>query len=263
MWEDSSDDEDISEFELDLRKLAKNETFDSHLDFLGPGLISAAETIEKTRIRMLKEAEKDPSLHLLLYATSGSKKLLPWWSDVLHRIAIAQFIIEKNLKNKNTSFKYIKDMFPNESEKTLKHILTAIKYTIVQDVDQEQEEKKAIISALMADPDTYERLKLWKVNKREYIYKCIAGFINTNMFISNQARPSVDIRVAKKGDIYGYYKTGETVLGLESEHAVILLSPRDSLRWFAQEVATVMMFDFEWEQAIQWGSYVYKTLTYT
>ena len=83
------------------------------------------------------------------------------------------------------------------------------------------------------------------------------------MFISNQAKPSVDIRVAKKGDIYGYYKTGETVLGLEGEHAVILLSPRDSLRWFAQEVATIMMFDFEWEQAIQWGSYVYKTLTYT
>ena len=71
MWEDSSDDEDLSEFELDLKKLAKDETFESHLNFLGPGLISAAETIQKTRNRMLKEAEKDPSLHLLLYKTSG------------------------------------------------------------------------------------------------------------------------------------------------------------------------------------------------
>tara|TARA_B100001248_G_C27399488_1_gene468844 strand:- start:10574 stop:11365 length:792 start_codon:yes stop_codon:yes gene_type:complete len=263
MWEDSSDDEDLSEFELDLKKLAKDETFESHLDFLGPGLISAAETIQKTRNRMLKEAEKDPSLHLLLYKTSGSKKLLPWWSDVLHRIAIAQSIIEMNLKKKNTKLKVVQEMFPNETEKTLKHILTAIKYTIVQNEENEQEEKRAILSALMADPDTYERLKQWKLQKRQYIYKCIAGFLNANMAVSNQATPDVEIRVAKKGDLYGYFKSGETVLGLENDNAVILLSARDSMCWFAQEVARVLMFDFEWEQAIQWGSYVYKTLTYT
>lgn len=263
MWEYSSDDEDVSEFELDLRKLSNDEEFSSHLDFLGPGLISASESIQKTRNRMLKEAEKDPSLHLLLYQTSGTKKLLPWWSDVLHRIAIAQSIIEMNLKKKNINFAYIQEMFPNESEKILKHILTAIKYTIVHDENVEQEEKKAILSALMADPERYERLKLWKLHKRQYIYKCIAGFLNANMAISNQAKPSVEIRVAEKNGLYGYYKTGETVLGLEDVHAVILLSARDSMRWFAQEVAHVLMFDFEWEQAIQWASYVYKTLTYT
>ena len=83
------------------------------------------------------------------------------------------------------------------------------------------------------------------------------------MAVSNQATPDVEIRVAKKGDLYGYFKSGETVLGLENDNAVLLLSARDSMCWFAQEVARVLMFDFEWEQAIQWGSYVYKTLTYT
>ena len=38
--------------------IIQNKKYSNHLDFLGPGLVSAAETIQKTKYRILKEAEK-------------------------------------------------------------------------------------------------------------------------------------------------------------------------------------------------------------
>lgn len=260
MWEDSSDDE-VTDFELDLQKLIKKTNDETHLDFLGPGLLSAAETIQKTRNRMLKEAEKDVSLHLLLYTTANNKKLLPWWSDVLHRIAIAQHLIEYSVKKNNITLKYAKNVFPNESEQTLKHILTAVFYNVKRKSKIEQEEKSKIVHSLLAQPETYERLNTWNLNKKIYIYKCIAGFLNAFMHTTNNVTTDIKILVAVNDEEqYGYFKTGEPLIGMVNYDK--LLSTRESMNWFAQEVAHVFMFDFEWEQAIQWASYVYKTLTY-
>jgi hypothetical protein len=250
----------MSTFQDDLKKLIKNKKFTSHLNFLGPGLTSAAETIEKTKNRILKEAESDPSLHLLLYKNFGTQKILPWWSEVLHRIAISQIIIEKNVKEKNLTFENVQDLFPNEKDKTLKHILTAIQYNVVNEEENKQEEKRKIIQELLADPETYERFDQWNMEKREYVYKCIAGFINGNLQVGNRMKPDIVILVAKKEEQFGYYKSG-LLIGLDDYDT--LMTPRDSMIWFAQEVANVLMFDFEWEQAMKWASYVYKTLTYT
>ena len=259
-------------FERDLKNLiAKNESYRSYLDILGPELSSAAETIEKTKLRLLKEADTNPGLHLLLYAVDGSKdnlpswtnqKMLPWWSNVLHRLAIAQQIIDANVKKENLTFEQVKDMFPREDETTLKHILTALLYSVTIDKNNELEEKYEIIKALTTEPEKYERIKQWGLEKRTYIYKCIAGFINCTMSIQKRnATPKSYIRVAVEGDLYGYFKTGEDLIGLNSYDR--LLSERESMKWFAQEVANALMFDFEWDQAIQWSTYVYKTLTYT
>lgn len=246
-----------AQFKSDLEKLvAYNSPYESHLDFLGPSLVSAADTIEKTRDMLIKEAEQDPSIHLLLY--NDQKKTLPWWSNVLHRLAIAQTLIEYDVKRSSIDIELAKDLFPLENEKTLRHVLTAILYSVQQQRNNSSEEKFEILKALTASPEGYERIKRWKLNKKIYIYKCIAGFLNCFMHVYRE-RPKEDIRVAVKGDLYGLFKTNEDLIGLNDYD--YLLSPRKSMKWFAQEVAHVLLFDFEWEQAVQWASYVYKTLT--
>lgn len=244
-------------FEADLKELVSDTgKYTSHLDFLGPSIVSAAETIEKTKRALLKEARSDPSIRLLLY--TDEEQILPWWSNVLHRLAIAQHFIGQEIKGKEITLQYAKSSFPLESESTLRQILTAIYYSVPRVRGQSSEEKYEILKGITFNPERYERINTWNISKREYIYKCMAGFLNCYTFVYRE-KPSEDIRVAQLGKSYGYFKTNDDLIGIVAyEH---LLSPRRSMKWFAEEVAHVLMYDFEWEQAIQWARYVYKTLT--
>lgn len=244
-------------FEEDLKRLVSNNSrYTSHLDFLGPSLVSASDTIKKTKKALLKEAESDPSIKLLLY--TDEKKTLPWWANVLHRLAIAQEFIEQEVKHDMLTLEYAKNMFPLESEKTLRHILTAIYYTVQRNIDESSEEKYEIVKVLTSNPEQYQRIKDWDLSRRDYIFKCMAGFLNCYAFVYRE-NPKEDIRVAVLEDKFGYFKTNDKLLGMQTYSH--LLSPRRSMNWFAQEVANVLMYSFEWEQAIKWAQFVYKTLT--
>ena len=268
--EDNEEDEEdkecsIEDFKEDLDKIGtwKSEVITDTKSFsngMGNGLAAAAASLHKTRELLLKEAADDPALHLMLYTNvqGDDRKLLPWWSEALRRMAIAQQVIRIGVQNNEIpSLTELQEKYPMESEKTLQHVLNAV----------ENHEMVNIMEQLTADPDQYRRLALWGKEKAEYLKICIDGFLSCYakeykpMYTQTVEGETRIVENLTDGTIGVKIDDEEVGVNLKSSDTFKHYSNRESMVWFSREVTNLLMFDFDWNSAIEWSKFVYKSLT--
>lgn len=256
-------------------------SFTPNLHDISLGVTAAAETIEKTKMQLLKEAEHNPALKLLLYRTDNRGiKILRKWSELLFRLSIAQRIIQMCLAGKTITQDYIETEYPNISTSTLKHILNAVKLsTSAYEISM-----KDILNQLTSTPERYKRLNTWKLTRTSYIEIMIRGFLNCHLVLSSPAyrlRKQKKIFVVKdEEDNYGIYTEitsiqGNVINRLEYLDETLTLDknknkqimdkltiygPRESMLWFINETMDTLMFDFDWEDCTRYAEFVYNTL---
>ena len=256
--------------------------FTPNLHDISQGVTAAAETIEKTKIKLLEESENNPALKLLLYRTDiEGIKILRKWTEMLFRLSIAQHIIEMCIAGKTISENYIENLYPNIRPNTLKHILNAVKLS----TSSEEIEMKKILNELTIEPERYERLNKWNLSKTEYINLMIKYFLNCHLVLSSPAyrlRKRTKIFLVKdENDNYGIYtETTNKYLKVTSKleylgptlthnrpHQIkhimdklTIYGPRESMIWFINETMETLMFDFDWEECVKYAQFVYNTL---
>jgi hypothetical protein len=256
----------------------------SNCDDLGRCISAAAENITATREKLLTMAEGDPALKFALYSVDarGVRKVRKW-SEMLYRLSIAQKILFKILKGEHIIFEDIEVMFPDARTKTLQHVVKAMAYATSDQVL----ERKLIVQQLVADPERYPRLlgEWGRETRNEYVKKMLAGFLNCHLVL---ASPQFRQRMNKKifiietvdGD-KGIYteitdSNGNTtsnveyldvdLSGMTSKeigvymNTVNIYSPRQSMKWFINELFETLMFDFAWQDTVKYAQFVYNTL---
>ena len=256
----------------------------SNCDDLGRCITAAANSITATREKLLSAAEDDPALKFALFSVdkNGIRKIRKW-SEMLYRLSIAQKILFKILKGEHIIFEDIEAEFPDARTKTLQHVVKAMAYATSDQVL----ERKLIVQQLVADPERYPRLLgNWGYETRnEYVKKMLAGFLNCHLVLSS---PQFRQRVNKKIFIIettdgekGIYteitdSNGKTTSSIEYldvdltgmkpkeigqfMNTVNIYSPRESMKWFINELFETLMFDFSWQDTVKYAQFVYNTL---
>lgn len=280
-------------FENALRDIAKTNQGDGNITIqkkytpnfhsISKGISAAEDNIAKTRSRLLREASQDPALKLLLYrTTTENKKVLRQWSEMLFRLSMAQFVILKQLsKEKRVTPQMLEAQFPEARPSTIKHVLKAVAYVVSKDLI----ESNKILKQLIEEPIRYERLNRWLVTKQNYIDIMLRGFLTCHLTISAPAYRQENkdrwyVVMDKQGH-YGIYKekADRTNAVMSSiEHLGIdirdlkpnqtksimdeltILSPRESMVWFINELFDCLMTDFDWDKTVYFAQFVYKTL---
>jgi len=256
----------------------------SNCDDLGRCITAAADNITATREKLLSLAESDPALKFALYSvdTKGIRKVRKW-SEMLYRLSIAQKILFKILKGEHIIFEDIEAMFPDARTKTLQHVVKAMAYATSDQVL----ERKLIVQQLVEDPERYPRLLgEWGHDTRnEYVRKMLEGFLNCHLVLSS---PQFRQRMNKKifiiettdGEIGIYTEitdsndnTTSSIEYLDVDlstmskkeigvymNTVNIYSPRQSMKWFINELFETLMFDFAWQDTVRYAQFVYNTL---
>ena len=280
-------------FETALRDIAKTnqgngtrdnqERYTPNFHSISRGISAAEDNISKTRARLLKEAQSDPALKLLLYrTTTENKKVLRQWSEMLFRLSMAQFVILKQLsKEKRVTPEMLEVQFPEARPTTIRHVLKAVSYA----VSDNDEESNKILKQLIEEPVRYQRLNRWLVTKNHYIDTMLRGLLTCHLTIAAPAyRQENKDRwyvVHNQEAQYGIYKekadrTGLITSTLEYMDTDIrdlnpadiktimdeltILSPRESMVWFINEIFDCLMADFDWDKTVYFAQFVYKTL---
>ncbi len=280
-------------FEKALRDIAKTnqgggtrasrEKYTPNFHSISRGISAAEDNITKTRARLLREAESDPALKLLLYrTTTENKKVLRQWSEMLFRLSMAQYVILKQLsKEKRVTPEMLEVQFPEARPSTIRHVLKAVSYGISQNLT----ESNKVLKQLIEEPVRYERLNRWLVTKQHYIDIMLRGFLTCHLTISAPAyRQENKDRwyvVRDNNEYYGIYKekadrTNQVTSSLEyldvdirdltpkQTKAIMdqltILSPRESMVWFINELFDCLMADFDWDKTVYFAQFVYKTL---
>jgi len=256
----------------------------SNCDDLGRCITAAASSITATREKLLSLAEGDPALKFALYSvdTRGNRKVRKW-SEMLYRLSIAQKILFKILKGEHIIFEDIEAMFPDAQTKTLQHVVKAMAYATSDQVL----ERKLIVQQLVEDPERYPRLlgEWGRETRNEYVKKMLGGFLNCHLVL---ASPQFRQRMNKKifiietinGDMGIYTEitdsngvTRSSIEYLDVDLAnmstkeigeymntVNIYSPRQSMKWFINELFETLMFDFAWQDTVKYAQFVYNTL---
>lgn len=246
------------------------------------GITAAEESISKTRARLLREAEHDPALKLLLYrTTTESKKVLRQWSEMLFRLSMAQFVILNQLNGKRVNADIVEAQFPEARESTIKHVLKAVSFVVSESLF----ENNKILIQLIEEPIRYERLNSWLVTKQRYIDIMLRGFLTCHLTISAPAYRMENkerwyVVIDPEGN-HGIYKeksdrTGGVTTSIEYLDTNIeglsqaqiklvmdnlsILSPRQSMVWFINELFDCLMADFDWDKTVYFAQFIYKTL---
>ena len=280
-------------FEQALKDIAKTnqgsgsrstrERYTPNFHSISRGISAAEDNITKTRARLLREAQSDPALKLLLYrTTTENKKVLRQWSEMLFRLSMAQYVILKQLsKEKRITPEMLEIQFPEARPSSIKHVLKAVSYSISPNLS----ESNKVLKQLIEEPIRYERLNRWLVTKQHYIDIMLRGFLTCHLTISapayrmeNKDRWYV---VRNKEGYYGIYKekadrTNQVTSSVEyldidisdltpSQTKTIMdqltiLSPRESMVWFINELFDCLMADFDWDKTVYFAQFVYKTL---
>ena len=280
-------------FEQALKDIAKTnqgsgsrstrERYTPNFHSISRGISAAEDNITKTRARLLREAQSDPALKLLLYrTTTENKKVLRQWSEMLFRLSMAQYVILKQLsKEKRITPEMLETQFPEARPSSIKHVLKAVSYSISPNLS----ESNKVLKQLIEEPIRYERLNRWLVTKQHYIDIMLRGFLTCHLTISapayrmeNKDRWYV---VQNKEGYYGIYKekadrTNQVTSSVEyldidisdltpSQTKTIMdqltiLSPRESMVWFINELFDCLMADFDWDKTVYFAQFVYKTL---
>ena len=280
-------------FETALRDIAKTnqgngsravqERYTPNFHSISRGISAAEDNISKTRARLLKEAQSDPALKLLLYrTTTENKKVLRQWSEMLFRLSMAQFVILKQLsKEKRVTPEMLEVQFPEARPSTIRHVLRAVSYVVSEALS----ESNKVLKQLIEEPIRYERLNRWLVTKNSYIDIMLRGFLTCHLTICAPAyRQENKDRWYVVHDANGYYgiykekadRTGLVTSTLEYLDADIsdlnpvqtkaimdqhtILSPRESIVWFINELFDCLMADFDWDKTVYFAQFVYKTL---
>ena len=256
----------------------------SNCDDLGRCITAAAESIVATREKLLSLAEDDPALKFALFSVdkNGIRKVRKW-SEMLYRLSIAQKILFKILKGEHIIFEDIEAEFPDARTKTLQHVVKAMAFATSDQVL----ERKLIVQQLVEDPERYPRLLgEWGFETRnEYVKKMLEGFLNCHLVLSS---PQFRQRMNKKLFIIettdgekGIYteitdsrgKTTSSIEYLDVDltgmtpkeigqymNTVNIYSPRESMKWFINELFETLMFDFAWQDTVKYAQFVYNTL---
>ena len=262
---------------------AIRERYTPNFHSISRGISAAEDNIAKTRARLLREAASDPALKLLLYrTTTENKKVLRQWSEMLFRLSMAQYVILKQLsKEKRVTPDMLEVQFPEARPSTIRHVLKAVSYGISKDLS----ESNKVLKQLIEEPVRYERLNRWLVTKQNYIDIMLRGFLTCHLTISapayrmeNKDRWYV---VRNEEGQYGIYKekadrtnqitSSVEYLGLDitdlkpkQTKAIMdqltILSPRESMVWFINELFDCLMADFDWDKTVYFAQFVYKTL---
>lgn len=262
---------------------SEREMYTPNFHSISRGISAAEDNIAKTRARLLREAQADPALKLLLYrTTTENKKVLRQWSEMLFRLSMAQYVILKQLsKEKRITPEMLEVQFPEARPSTIRHVLKAVSYSISPDLS----ESNKVLRQLIEEPIRYERLNRWLVTKQHYIDIMLRGFLTCHLTISapsyrmeNKDRWYV---VRNKEGHYGIYKekadrTNQVTSSVEyldidirdlspkQTKAIMdqltILSPRASMVWFINELFDCLMADFDWDKTVYFAQFVYKTL---
>ena len=274
---------DIAKTNQGNGNIATQKKYTPNFHSISKGISAAEDNIAKTRARLLREASQDPALKLLLYrTTTENKKVLRQWSEMLFRLSMAQFVILKQLsKEKRVTPQMLEVRFPEARPSTIKHVLKAVSYVVTKDLI----ESNKILKQLIEEPIRYERLNRWLVTKQNYIDIMLRGFLTCHLTISapayrmeNKDRWYV---VRNEEGYYGIYKekadrtnmvtSSIEYLGIDITHLnpketkaimdqLTILSPRESMVWFINELFDCLMADFDWDKTVYFAQFVYKTL---
>jgi hypothetical protein len=280
-------------FEKALRDITKTnqgngstedqERYTPNFHSISRGISAAEDNISKTRARLLKEAQADPALKLLLYrTTTENKKVLRQWSEMLFRLSMAQFVILKQLsKEKRVTPEMLEVQFPEARLSSIRHVLKAVSFVVSDALT----ESNKILKQLIEEPIRYERLNRWLVTKNHYIDIMLRGFLTCHLTISAPAYRQENkdrwYAVHNKEGSYGIYKEKADRTGLVTStleyldtdlsdlnptqikaimDELTILSPRESMVWFINELFDCLMADFDWDKTVYFAQFVYKTL---
>lgn len=217
-----------------------------------PKLNTMKTNITSIKESLIKEIVHDKSLHLLLYAdgahlsSQSGESFIPWWSTILYRIDMAQTIITKSQRN-DTKYEDIgKELYADDP--SLKHVLAALG------------NPENIIEELSKDAEVYKRALSWfSMNSEEdYINLCMQCFCA--FFKAERIQGKVrELHLVRNTDgSYGLIDD-ETTYNIKTKKRV--LARRESMVWFAKEVANAYLFRLDWDNAIKWSRLVYNMLT--
>lgn len=256
----------------------------SSCEDLGRCISVAASSIVATREKLLSIAEDDPAVKFALYSLDeNDTRKLRKWSEMLFRISIAQKILFRMLKGEQIIFEDIQEMFPDVRVETLKHVVKAMVYATSQQIL----ERKFIVQQLVEEPERYKRIfGTWTGQTRnEYVKKMCEGFLNCHLVL---ASPQFRQRMNKKmfiienqeGEKGIYIENTDNVGNVTSKiefldvdltnktpkeiaeymNTVKIYSPRQSMKWFIEELFDTLMFDFSWQDTVKYAQFVYNTL---
>lgn len=222
-----------------------------------PQLNTVKANIESTKQSLLREVVADESLQLLLYASRDPTLLVPWWSTTLFRIDMAQTIIQRSHGDPDKYETIGKELYTDSP--SLEHVLNALK-----NADN-------IIEELSKDPEVYKRAEAWMKGKKingvkitedeietKYIGLCMQCFCAFYYAERKQGKVQDLFLVQNADGSYGLYDD-EDKYNIKTKHTV--LQRRESMVWFAKEVANAYLFQLDWDNAIKWSRLVYNMLT--
>lgn len=211
-----------------------------------PQLNTVKANIESTKQSLLREVVADASLHLLLYASKDPTLLVPWWSTTLFRIDMAQTIIQRSHGDPDKYETIGKELYTDSP--SLEHVLNALK-----NADN-------IIEELSKDPEVYKRAEAWfdENGEEKYINLCMQCFCAFYYAERKQGKVQGLFLVQNADGSYGLYDD-EDKYNIKTKHTV--LQRRESMVWFAKEVANAYLFQLDWDNAIKWSRLVYNMLT--
>lgn len=211
-----------------------------------PQLNTVKANIESTKQSLLREVVADESLHLLLYASRDPTLLVPWWSTTLFRIDMAQTIIQRSHGDPDKYETIGKELYTDSP--SLEHVLNALK-----NADN-------IIEELSKDPEVYKRAEAWfdENGEQKYINLCMQCFCAFYYAERKQGKVQGLFLVQNADGSYGLYDD-EDKYNIKTKHTV--LQRRESMVWFAKEVANAYLFQLDWDNAIKWSRLVYNMLT--
>lgn len=211
-----------------------------------PQLNTVKANIESTKQSLLREVVSDESLHLLLYASKDPTLLVPWWSTTLFRIDMAQTIIQRSHGDPDKYETIGKELYTDSP--SLEHVLNALK-----NADN-------IIEELSKDPEVYKRAEAWfgENGEQQYINLCMQCFCAFYYAERKQGKVQDLFLVQNADGSYGLYDD-EDKYNIKTKHTV--LQRRESMVWFAKEVANAYLFQLDWDNAIKWSRLVYNMLT--
>lgn len=211
-----------------------------------PQLNTVKANIESTKQSLLREVVADESLQLLLYASKDPTLLVPWWSTTLFRIDMAQTIIQRSHGDPDKYETIGKELYTDSP--SLEHVLNALK-----NADN-------IIEELSKDPEVYKRAEAWfgENGEQKYINLCMQCFCAFYYAERKQGKVQDLFLVQNADGSYGLYDD-EDKYNIKTKHTV--LQRRESMVWFAKEVANAYLFQLDWDNAIKWSRLVYNMLT--
>ena len=284
-----------SKFATKLNEIRKNNGFHdvnapepslnsvSACEELSRCITAAASSIQATREKLLQLAEDDPAVKFALYSVdiNGTRKLRKW-EEMLFRLSMAQKILFRMFKGEHFIFEDIEAMFPNVRKKTLKHVVKAMSFA----TSEELLERKLIVKQLVEDPERYPRmLNSTTETRNEYVRKMCEGFLNCHLVLAspqfrqrmNKKMFIVETTDGEKGiyiettDVNGYVTSKIEYLDVdltnktpheigEYMNTVNIYSPRQSMKWFIDELFETLMFDFAWQDTAKYAQFVYNTL---